>query len=132
MDNAVRSFTLLFVDDEPELGDVVAHYGRCLGYRVESVPKASDALILLSEPVHHVDMVFTDYVMPEMDGLELLARVREKDLWLPFILWSGNWRPEAVLQAKMLGNVRILDKPFHPDQLSRAIADLELSQFLRH
>jgi CheY-like chemotaxis protein len=127
-----RSFTMLFVDDEPDLREVVAHYGRVFGYQLEAVSSANEALILLEKRPHQVDMVFTDHVMPGMDGIEFLTRVRQNELWLPFILWSGNWCSTSMAEAKRQGNVRIIDKPFSPDQLAHAIRDLELSQFLRH
>ena len=113
---------VLFVDDELPLRDVVS---RLLGRRGVDVTTAGDAVsaveILRDEPF---DLVLTDFQMPDMDGFELLAHVREHYPDLPAIMMTGHASVQHAVQAMAGGAVDYLPKPFAVD----ALADRVLGQ----
>ncbi len=113
---------VLFVDDELPLRDVVS---RLLSRRGVDVTTAGDAVtaveILRDRPF---DLVMTDFQMPDMDGFELLAHVREHYPDLPAIMITGHASVQHAVQAMAGGAVDYLPKPFAVD----ALADRVLSQ----
>jgi CheY-like chemotaxis protein len=69
---------------------------------------------------HSIDLLVTDIVMPERDGFETIAALRQSHPQLPVIAMSGNAPMTMDLYlniAKKLGAFRVLNKPFRPDQL---------------
>ena len=106
---------VLFVDDERMLHNVVE---RLLGrhhIRVTACSGGSEALDLLRrEPV---DLVLSDFQMPEMDGLELLAQVREQHPSLPVIIITGYANVQHAVRSMRSGAVDYLPKPFATEVL---------------
>lgn len=130
MRSSERSYTMLFVNDEPQFKDVVTYHGRQLGYSLETVENATQAMEAIRDSATHIDIVFSDHVMSDMDGIELLSWTRSQGLWVPFIVASEEWPADSIFQLKKLGNVRAINKPFRADQFATALTELELSQFL--
>ncbi len=91
-------FRVLLVDDEPgllEIGKLLLE--RAGPFLVETCGSADAALDLLArEPF---DAVVSDYQMPEMDGIGLLALVRKQYGHLPFVLFTGKGREQVVIRA---------------------------------
>ncbi|WP_412061194.1 sigma-54-dependent transcriptional regulator [Rubrivirga sp. IMCC45206] len=115
---------VLFVDDELPLRDVVA---RLLGRRGAAVTTAGDAMtaveLLRDQPF---DLVLTDFQMPDMDGFELLAHVRENYPSLPAIMMTGHASVQHAVQAMTSGAVDYLPKPFSVDGLAdRVLGQIE-------
>lgn len=89
---------VLLVDDEPALLDVEGQIlERKFGFSVDKVASGEEALELLKSTTF--DAIISDYSMPEMDGLELLRRIREHDKQLPFILFTVKEREEVAIEA---------------------------------
>lgn len=107
-------YTLLYVDDEPALLDVgkvfLEHSGTL---SVETVPSGREALVCLNERTF--DAVVSDYLMPEMDGIELLKEVRQRFGDLPFILFTGRGREEIVVEALNHGADGYIQKGGDPE-----------------
>lgn len=79
---------ILVVDDEPR---VLASMARCLrlsGFQVESAPSGERALELCEE--HSFDVVVLDFIMPGIDGVELLARIRKLRPLIRAVVVSGQ------------------------------------------
>lgn len=73
------------------------------------------------------DIVITDIVMPEMEGIELISEMRRREPRVKIIAISGGGRnsPADYLQlAKMLGASRVLAKPFSNDALITAVSEV--------
>ncbi|MBV1914743.1 MAG: PAS domain S-box protein [Pseudomonadales bacterium] len=79
--------SILVVDDETELLEMVTKMLTGYGYKVYDTVSASSALEILSK--HHIDIVLSDVVMPEMDGYELAYKIKDKYPGLPIQLVSG-------------------------------------------
>jgi len=99
--------TLLLVDDNPH--GLVARRTVLeeLGYVVHTGSSGEEALKLLA--AHKVDLVITDFRMPKMDGVELIARMREFRSDLPVILLSGFVEPLGLTE-KSTGADIVLSK----------------------
>lgn len=89
--------TILLVDDEADIRDLYRLVLESAGYSVIAVSNAADALERLA--VHAVDLVITDYQMPEIKGDQLIGIIREQYRDLPTILASGATDVEEVAKA---------------------------------
>ncbi|MBB5716496.1 hybrid sensor histidine kinase/response regulator [Sphingomonas aerophila] len=91
-----------------------------LGCNVIEAPSGNDALELLK--AHHVDLVFSDIVMPGISGLELAERIRALDRSLPVLLASGYSSKQFI--PKDQREFPILRKPYKLETLAAGINDL--------
>lgn len=106
---------VLLADDEPTL---LRAYGRLLreaGYLVEAASDGTTAARLLAQS--DFDVIVTDISMPGMDGVELLRRVRERDLDVPVVLMTGSPDVDTAVRAIEYGALRYLVKPVSTDEL---------------
>jgi two-component system NtrC family sensor kinase len=114
--------TVLVVEDDVDVREVVAMHLRQLGYRVLTAADGPEALALLQR-ADTVDLLFTDLVMPNgVRGDELARRARELRKGLRVVLTSGypdTGEPFAL--NELGGNIGFLPKPYKADELSRAI-----------
>ena len=102
---------ILFADDEPMLGDLLAELLETNGYSVIKVSSGREALKVLTEEIK-VDLAIIDYNMPGLSGLDTIAEIRNLNLDIPIILSSGSmW----VNQEADLSKYKIdgqLNKPY--------------------
>ncbi|MHB8339564.1 MAG: response regulator transcription factor [Mycobacteriales bacterium] len=87
--------TVLVVDDNISLRDAIAGALVDAGYRVEVAATGAEALELLAGCV--IDLVVLDIMLPDLDGLSILAVIRRRPGWLPVILLTALDRPEDEL-----------------------------------
>ena len=115
---------LLLIDDDEELLPVLAAYLSRLGYEVET---ASDGVIGV-ERFHAkpCDLVVTDLILPNREGIETILQLRKERPELPIIAMSGGLgnSPQYLGLAKRLGAKCALLKPFSPESLKEAIERL--------
>ncbi len=111
---------ILVVDDKEMMRDSVATTLSRKGYGVVTASSGKDAIDRLSK--RSVDVVVTDLQMPEMDGLDLLAAIREQDEQLPVVLMTAYGSIETAVQAMKNGAYDYITKPFSGDVLLVAIA----------
>jgi two-component system OmpR family response regulator len=79
---------VLFVDDDATLLRSVARAMRYQGYEVTTAHSGEEAIKQMES--RRFDVVASDISMPGMNGIQLLRRLREKDLLVPFILITGE------------------------------------------
>lgn len=80
--------TILMIDDEPDILQVVGILLRTEGFNVSVASSGEEALSMMIETTY--DLVVSDYLMPRMDGVSLLKKVRDRKDYTPFIFFSGN------------------------------------------
>ncbi|RYD25617.1 MAG: response regulator, partial [Lysobacteraceae bacterium] len=114
---AATSLSILVVEDNPEVGDFAVAALRDLGHRVVLARNARDALDRLARPVERFDVVFSDVMMPGMNGIELAHEIRRQDPAMPIILTSGY---SEILSKEGAGEFELLRKPYSIDALSNA------------
>ena len=106
---------ILIVDDDPGTLASLSRAFALEGYTAITRRSAARALERLQE--EPVDAILSDVVMPEMDGLEFLARVKERAPDVPVILMSGQATLETAVKATRLGALDFVEKPVGLDRL---------------
>jgi PAS domain S-box-containing protein len=109
----VSMLNVLYADDERGMLELGKEFLEMSGrLRVETATSAREALRKMAD--HRFDAIVSDYQMPEMDGLEFLRRVRSRDKFIPFILFTGHGREEVVIEACNAGASGYLQKGGSP------------------
>ena len=111
--------TILVVDDEAHIRDVVQYALEREGHRVLTAPDGAAALARLE--AERVDLVVLDVVMPELDGLALCRRIRATSE-LPIIFLSSRGEEVDRVLGLELGGDDYLVKPFSPRELAARVA----------
>jgi DNA-binding NtrC family response regulator len=101
---------ILVVEDEAEMRNILAKTLSRSGYRVSAVGTGEEAWKAIEETMF--DLVISDMALENMNGLELLERVRATDAALPFIIVTGVGTIETAVQAIKLGAFHYITKPF--------------------
>ena len=112
----MEEFEILFVDDEVEILDTVGQYLSQEGFNVTLSDDGLKALGLVKED-KRFDVVFTDLKMPEFDGLELLAAIKEHRPQTEVIIVTGYGTIESAITAMKFGGYDYIQKPIKLDQL---------------
>jgi two-component system sensor histidine kinase/response regulator len=126
---ATASRHLLVVDDMEMNRDLMTLQLQRHGYEVSTVENGPQALACLAQ--QGFDLVLLDIRMPEMDGLEVLRRIRQSHsaLSLPVIMVTAEDQQERIIEALQLGANDYLVKPLNlPVALARIEAQLALSR----
>ena len=108
--------TLLVIDDEPNILTSVRRGLETEGFGVEVAGSGTVGLGKLDE--RDIDLVLLDVAMPEMNGLDVLARIREKHPDVVVVMMSGNATIETAVQATKLGAHDFVEKPLSTEKLS--------------
>jgi DNA-binding NarL/FixJ family response regulator len=122
---------ILIVDDDITLRAALSRYLQNRGYLVLDAKSGSEALNLIEQDPP--DIVVSDVMMPEMDGLEFCRRLRSmrSGQLVPFIFLSSRSELDARIQGHQMGADDYLVKPFEPKELVAKIeAQLERSRRL--
>jgi DNA-binding NtrC family response regulator len=106
---------ILIVDDDPGTLASLSRAFALEGYTALAAPSGARALARLAE--EPVDAILTDVVMPDTDGLELLARLKERAPEVPVILMSGQATVETAVKATRLGALDFVEKPVGLERL---------------
>ena len=106
---------ILLVDDDAATLASLSRAFALEGYTAVTAGSAARALERLAE--EPVDAILSDVVMPEMDGLALLARLRERAPEVPVILMSGQATLETAVRATRLGALDFVEKPVGLERL---------------
>jgi two-component system, cell cycle sensor histidine kinase and response regulator CckA len=121
--------TVLVVEDEEGVREVVGRMLERLGFQVITAVDGQDAIRVLREQDGEVTAVLLDVSMPRMGGRETVQLLRERSPELPVVLMSGYTEQDAA--AKILdgtsGAVGFLQKPFLSEDLSSVLRQLSQS-----
>ncbi|MFB6090916.1 MAG: PAS domain S-box protein [Halobellus sp.] len=107
---------VLHVDDDPDFVDLTASFLTRLNDSFSVYTSTNPETVLERVRGERLDCVVSDYEMPEMDGLELLERVRDLDEDVPFILFTGKGSEEIASKAISAGVTDYLQKGVGTDQ----------------
>jgi DNA-binding NtrC family response regulator len=108
-------FEILFVDDDTTILSLVEEYLTTFNYRISVVDNGLKALELIKDK--DFDVVFTDFKMPDITGLELLAVIKEYRPLTEVIIVTGHGTMESAVQAMKYGSYDYIQKPFKLDVL---------------
>ena len=113
---------ILIVDDEPSVCKVISRVLASKGFLPEAAYSGEEALSLLERG--EFDAVVLDIKMDDMDGFEVLAKIRETDLDIPVVILSGNNENYSMLLGLESGADDYMTKPFDPTFLAAKIQAL--------
>ena len=106
---------LLFVDDSERQCMLHRRLFEHFGYEVTSVGSAQEALLALE--THVIDLVVTDWNMPDQNGIDLAKSIHARWPGLPIILLTGYGVADAERAAAGSGISRVIGKPVMPGEL---------------
>ncbi|HEU5074715.1 MAG TPA: response regulator [Polyangiaceae bacterium] len=114
--------TILLVDDEPLVRKATSRLLRSMGYTVLAAESGEVALALASQHLEEIDLVLTDVVMPEMNGLDLARELSRRSPSLKILFMSGFTDGVLAERGVLKPGVMYLQKPIQKDALASCLA----------
>lgn len=121
-DELISGKTILLVDDEAFILQMTSTVLEANGYRVISARDGMSAIQLFTDEEHSISLVLLDMMMPGLDGIETLDRLRKINFRIPVIACSGLRTSQRETEVKQHGAFAFLPKPYTEDQLLHVIA----------
>jgi len=117
----VSKKTIMVVDDNPDIVTIVKTILEVKGYGVQSAYSGKEVFNLLGE--QKSDLIILDVMMPEMDGLEVLARLKSapETSSIPVILLSALDQLKDISTGYNMGSDHYITKPFTKNQLLQGV-----------
>ncbi|WP_349358262.1 sigma-54 dependent transcriptional regulator [Stappia sp.] len=113
---------ILIADDDPVQRRLLEAAVTRFGYRARTVENGAEAVALLCGPDGaEIDLLILDLVMPELDGMGVIARLREKKSTIPIIVQTAHAGIDAAVNAIRAGAQDFVVKPVAPERLEVAI-----------
>ena len=119
-----RQETILVVEDEEVVRNLVRNLLRTFGYNVLEARQGEEALQILQRQPNGVDLVITDIVMPVMGGRQLGEHLASLNPNIRILYMSGYTDVAVVRQGTLGSDVAFLQKPFTPDVLARKVREV--------
>lgn len=122
---------ILIVDDDPSVCATMKYILDRAGNEVQTTLSASEALSLAQKD--QFDLLISDLVMPEQDGIELIRKIKNAFPRLPIVAMSGGARlgtPDTLSSALAAGADALLPKPFDADLL-RTVIEVAFAKQIR-
>jgi len=119
---------ILITDDERAIRRALREILEFEGYQIEEAENGMDALKLLREQTF--DLVFCDIKMPQLDGLELLSKIKEEGIKSLIIMISGHGTVETAVQAIKNGAFDFIEKPLDLNRILVTIRNAKLNTAL--
>ena len=113
--------TILIIDDEQNILVTLSRALNLEGYRTEVAGGGKIGLEKLAE--QPADLVLLDVKMPDMDGLEVLEKIRESLPGLPVVMMSGHATVEIAVKAVRKGAIDFLEKPLSSEKVLVTVAN---------
>jgi len=110
---------VLLVDDEEEFLEIMSERMRARDIEVTTSTSAREALDMIATESY--DAVIMDFMMPEMNGIEALKVIKEKNPEMQIILLTGHATIEKTVEAMKAGAMDLIEKPADLDALSEKI-----------
>jgi len=119
---------VLLIDDEKEFVETLAERMKARGMDVSTSTSPIDALKKAENESY--DAIVLDLMMPEMDGLETLAALKDKNPDLQIILLTGHATVEKGIEAMKMGAMDFLEKPIDLKVLSEKIKKAQAKKMI--
>ncbi|MBU0996276.1 MAG: response regulator [Proteobacteria bacterium] len=112
----MNAFKFLLVDDEKLFIEAVAQRLRLRGFKVDCAFSGKEALEML-EKENTVDVVVLDINMPDLDGIETVAKLKTKCPLVEVVMVTGHAKVKTAIKSLKIGAFDYLTKPFDLDDL---------------
>ncbi|MEF9475608.1 MAG: response regulator [Candidatus Mariimomonas ferrooxydans] len=113
---------ILVIDDEKIVRISCERTLATEGYEVTSASSANEALELFKK--NSFDLILLDIKMPDMDGIEVLKKIKEARPGTNVIMITGYSTVDTAVKTLKLGAINYLEKPFTPDTLLAAVKEV--------
>ncbi|MFN2511864.1 MAG: response regulator [Pyrinomonadaceae bacterium] len=112
---------ILVIDDDPQVLDILAEMLMDAGYEVQKAINGTEGVRLFSQSAF--DLVLTDLLMPEKDGLEVVMELRKDFPQVKIITLSGGdtYGNSSLETSRLCGAAGTIRKPFREDQLLETV-----------
>ena len=121
--------TILLVDDEPDIRDVLSLSLSDMGYRVYEAENGDEALRIFKDM--QPSMVMTDIKMPGMDGIELLKKIKHENPETEVIMITGHGDMDLAIRSLKFEATDFITKPINVDALELALQRVREKIFTR-
>jgi two-component system, NtrC family, response regulator AtoC len=119
--------TILILDDEERITETLAEYLRKQEFRTFTANLPGEAFKIIR--TNKIDIIITDVMMPQMNGIEVTRKVKKQNPVIEVILISGHGNMNTVIEAMRLGAIDFIPKPFKFYDVQMAIE--RTSKFLK-
>lgn len=120
-----RLLSILVVDDEREIRELLTDLLAGAGHEVRCASDAADAEAITRDAPRPVDLAFVDYVLPGTNGMALIRRLREIRPGLPAVLLTGDARISTSAVTGTCGPVDLVIKPFDLAAIEDLVARIQ-------
>jgi excisionase family DNA binding protein len=100
---------VLVVDDDPRIREVIEDFIALQGYRTVTVGSGTEAIKKVAKK--HFDLIFLDLVLPDLNGVEVMQRIKEKDRKAVIIIITGYGDDPIAMEAMSHGPLLLIRKP---------------------
>jgi DNA-binding response OmpR family regulator len=114
-----QKITILVVDDEPSVGDALKLVLESNGYEVVLVTKGQDGIEQARQRSFEFGIV--DLFLTDTTGFQVITELRESQPHIPVLLITAHGSPQIFAEAKRLGAIGALSKPFPPAEILKLI-----------
>lgn len=116
--------TILLVEDEAPLRNIIATLLRRFGYTVLDTGHPLEAISIADQPTHAIDLVLTDIIMPEMSGTALVEKLSKIHTSMHVLFMSGYTDDKLQKHGISMGETSFIEKPFKTEDLLHRIREL--------
>jgi DNA-binding NtrC family response regulator len=116
---------ILLIEDDSSAGPALQKVLRAEDYDVDLIPRGDDGLARAQSLPY--DLVLTDFKLPGLSGLDLVARLHAAQPRLPIIMMTAHGSTGTAIEATKLGACEYLTKPIEPDELLALVAKSVMS-----
>ncbi len=114
--------SILVVEDEESVRDYSVKLLKMLGYSVIEAKNGQDAIEIYQSPKINFDLVLSDLIMPDMNGVELTKALKE---FRPVkIIFMSGYRSDSFVHEILDPETPYIQKPFHPTTLAKKIREV--------
>lgn len=121
----MKDYSILITDDEQSQRDILYGYLKKKGFNAFAAASGNEAIKIVNE--NPVDIILSDYKMPEMTGLELLTRIKKINPEINFVIITAYGTVETAVDAMKQGAFDYISKPVNLDEL-----ELLISKIIEH
>lgn len=130
MKKTINDFSILIVEDEPAILDLLEDYLKKEGESVDGALRGEIALSKHQETPY--DLLIVDINLPDISGIDLMKRIRTFDSVVEFIIITGYASLESAIEALRLGAFDYIIKPFRIEELKNTVKNVKEKVILKH
>ena len=123
----LKSLKLLFVEDEPDLIEIITDTLKKLNADFLTASNGKEALSIMREN-SDISAIVTDINMPVMNGIDMISKLRDEGNQIPIVVMSAHTEEDYKEKARNLGVEHYLLKPFDFIRFIELITDMDIKK----